>query len=40
MLQQRAEALVAADERLELEATLKDQAGLARVVVARRRKGE
>jgi release factor glutamine methyltransferase len=36
MLQQRVEALVAADERLALESTLKDSAGLARVVQARR----
>jgi release factor glutamine methyltransferase len=37
MLQQPVEALVAADERLELKPTVKDLAGLARVVVARRR---
>jgi release factor glutamine methyltransferase len=37
MLQERVEALVAADERLELGSTVKDSAGLARVVQARRR---
>jgi release factor glutamine methyltransferase len=37
MLQQRVEALVAADERLVLGTTIKDSAGLARVVVARRK---
>jgi release factor glutamine methyltransferase len=37
MLQQQVEQLVAADERLELKPTVKDLAGLARVVQARRR---
>jgi release factor glutamine methyltransferase len=37
MLQQRVESLLAADERLELGATVKDLAGLPRVVQARRR---
>jgi release factor glutamine methyltransferase len=37
MLQQRVEALIASDERLELGPTVKDLAGLARVVQARRK---
>jgi release factor glutamine methyltransferase len=37
MLQQQVESLLAADERLELGATVKDLAGLPRVVQARRR---
>jgi release factor glutamine methyltransferase len=37
MLQQRVETLVAADERFELRPTVKDLAGLARVVQARRK---
>lgn len=37
MLQKRVEALVAADERLELGLTVKDSAGLARVVQAARK---
>ena len=37
MLQQRVESLVAADGRWDLGVTVKDQAGLARVVLARRK---